>query len=88
MATLAAMAAILGRLNPAIYDVIFPHGPVLRAAGARRIGVFRDEVATEPEPSAAAAEGRHAVHRRRDGEPTRSRWPRWRPRPRAAIPGV
>ncbi len=50
MATLAAMAAILGRLNPAIYDFIFPHGPVLQTAGARRISVFRDEVAAELNP--------------------------------------
>ena len=46
MAKATQLVSILGRINPAIYYFIFPHGPVQTRAFASRI----DEVALNPQP--------------------------------------
>jgi hypothetical protein len=47
MAKATQLVSVLGRLNPAIFDVIFPHGPVQATLGfASRI----NEVALNPQP--------------------------------------
>ena len=46
MAKATQLVSLLGRLNPAIFDVIFPHGPVQSRAFASRI----NEVALNPQP--------------------------------------
>ena len=47
MAKATQLVSILGRLNPAIFDVIFPHGPVQAGLGfASRV----NEVALNPQP--------------------------------------
>jgi hypothetical protein len=46
MAKATLLLSVLGKLNPAIFDVIFPHGPVQSHAFASRIS----EVALNPQP--------------------------------------
>ena len=46
MAKATQLVSLLGRLNPAIFDVIFPHGPVQAVGFASRI----NEVALNPQP--------------------------------------
>jgi hypothetical protein len=46
MAKATQLVSILGRINPAIYDFIFPHGPVQTRGFGSRI----DEVALNPQP--------------------------------------
>ena len=46
MAKATQLLSVLARLNPAIFDVIFPHGPVHSHAFASRI----NEVALNPQP--------------------------------------
>jgi hypothetical protein len=47
MANVVSLVSVLGRINPAIYDVIFPHGPRVRTAVSR----FSDAAADlNPQP--------------------------------------
>ena len=46
MAKATQLVSLLGRLNPAIFDVIFPHGPVQALGFASRV----NEVALNPQP--------------------------------------
>ena len=46
MAKATQLLSVLGRINPAIFDYIFPHGPVQRLAFASRFS----EVALNPQP--------------------------------------
>jgi len=46
MAKATQLLSVLARLNPAIYDFIFPHGPAVAHAFASRIS----EVALNPQP--------------------------------------
>ena len=46
MAKATQQLSVLARINPAIFDVIFPHGPVLAHAFASRLS----EVALNPQP--------------------------------------
>jgi hypothetical protein len=46
MAKATQLLSVLARINPAIFDVIFPHGPVLAHAFASRLS----EVALNPQP--------------------------------------
>ena len=46
MAKATQLVSILARINPAIYDFIFPHGPVQTRGFGSRI----DEVALNPQP--------------------------------------
>ena len=46
MAKATQLLSVLARINPAIYDFIFPHGPVQTRGFASRI----DEVALNPQP--------------------------------------
>ena len=46
MAKATQLLSVLGKLNPAIFDVIFPHGPVQSRGFASRI----NEVALNPQP--------------------------------------
>lgn len=46
MAKATQLVSILARINPAIYDFIFPHGPVQTRGFVSRI----DEVALNPQP--------------------------------------
>jgi len=46
MAKATQLVSLLGRLNPAIFDIIFPHGPVQGRGFASRI----NEVALNPQP--------------------------------------
>ena len=58
MQNLLLFLAVLGRINPAIFDVIFPHGPIQRAGAARyqirsaAVGRFSpgDLVSLNPQP--------------------------------------
>ena len=49
MAKATQLLSVLGRINPAIYDVIYPHGPVLShaVAGISRVA---DELNPQPLP--------------------------------------
>ena len=46
MAKATQLLSVLARINPAIYDYIYPHGPVQTRGFASRI----DEVALNPQP--------------------------------------
>jgi len=46
MAKTTQLLSVLARINPAIFDVIFPHGPVLAQAFASRLS----EAALNPQP--------------------------------------
>jgi hypothetical protein len=46
MAKATRLLSVLGRINPALYDVIFPHGPAQAHTFASRIS----EVALNPQP--------------------------------------
>ena len=50
MARAVSFVSILGRLNPAIYDVIFPHGPLLFGRGAAGLHDRVSAVALNPQP--------------------------------------
>ena len=47
MAKATQLIAVLGRINPAIFDLIFPHGPVQTA---HRLASRFEEVALNPQP--------------------------------------
>lgn len=51
MAYATSLVSILGRINPAIYDVIFPHGPILSSfTGLGRAATVVSELNPQPLP--------------------------------------
>lgn len=52
MAITEGLLAIIGRFDPAIYDAIFPRGPLLRAVPAHRLARFGggEQVELNPQP--------------------------------------
>jgi hypothetical protein len=50
MAKATQLLSVLTRINPAIYDVIFPHGPVLSHAVVSRISAAATELNPQPLP--------------------------------------
>jgi hypothetical protein len=52
MARVTTLVSVLGRIHPAIFDVIFPHGPVIfsRAAFGRQGGRSATELNPQPLP--------------------------------------
>jgi hypothetical protein len=52
MAKVVSLVSVLGRINPAAFDAIFPHGPILshRAAFSRRAGQSATELNPQPLP--------------------------------------
>ena len=50
MARAVTFVSILGRLNPAIYDVIFPHGPIVFSRVAAGLHDRVSAVALNPQP--------------------------------------
>jgi hypothetical protein len=50
MANLVRLLAVLGKINPAVYDAIFPHGPVGPHGIAVRRFSLGAEVALNPQP--------------------------------------
>ena len=50
MANVVRLLAVLGRINPAVWDVIIPHGPVLSRSPALRLFSRGTEVALNPQP--------------------------------------
>jgi hypothetical protein len=50
MARAVSFVSILGRLNPAIYDVIFPHGPIVFTRVAAGLHDRVSAVALNPQP--------------------------------------
>jgi hypothetical protein len=49
-ASIVQLLAVLGRINPAVWDVIIPHGPVLSHSPAVRSFSKRSEVELNPQP--------------------------------------
>ncbi len=56
MALNKKLLAIIGRINPAIYDVVFPHGPVGPAGKAVRAAAFAQTALSAEEVGAAMAQ--------------------------------
>ena len=51
MANVVRLLAVLGRINPAVWDVIIPHGPVSsRSSAVRAFAPGVDAVALNPQP--------------------------------------
>ena len=83
MANLVRLLAVLGKINPAVWDAIIPHGPlVARGAAVRRFSAGA-EVALNPQPLPP----KEALLRRLGGGGARHRVRRRSaPRPPAATP--
>ena len=50
MASIVRLLAVLGRIDPAVWDAIIPHGPVLSHASAVRARSLGSEVELNPQP--------------------------------------
>jgi hypothetical protein len=48
--SIVRLSAVLGKLNPAAWDAIFPHGPVLSHGAAFRLRAKGSEVELNPQP--------------------------------------
>ena len=50
MANLVRLLAVLGKINPAVWDVIIPHGPVQARSVVRPFASVSAQVARNPQP--------------------------------------
>jgi hypothetical protein len=50
MSKLVSLVSILGRINPAIFDAIFPHGPIVFHGGFSRLSAAASDLNPQPLP--------------------------------------